>query len=195
MNSIDLGRVISTTIDIYKRDWLMHIVATLVFSIVSGFSFGLLNGTLMAGYFRALKATEQGNAFQLGDMFSSFNDQLGLSLITGLIATVLVAVGFIFCFVPGLLLLPMIPLAIGAITLGTETDGVEAIKRAWEQLKENWLMALITMIVLSFLSSLGAILCGVGILLTAPLYLVGMYAMTSQLYTQADDTTAPAGTE
>ena len=195
MNNIDLGRVISTTIDIYKRDWLMHIVATIVFSIVSGLSFGLLNGTVMAGYFRALQATEQGNAFQLGDMFSSFNDQLGLSLITGLIATVLVAVGFIFCFVPGLLLLPMIPLAIGAITLGTETDGVEAIKRAWEQLKANWLMAIITMVVLSFLSSLGAILCGVGIFLTAPLYLVGMYAMTSQLYTRADDVVASAGTE
>jgi len=89
----------------------------------------------------------------------------------------------------------MISLDIGASTQGTDTDRVEALKRSLEQLILHWLMALITMIVLSFLSSLGAILCGVGILLTAPLYLVGMYAMTSQLYTQADDTTAPAGTE
>ncbi len=195
MNRIDLGRAISTAFDLYKRDWLMHIVATLVFSIVSGFSFGLLNGTLMAGYFRALQGVEQGKELQLGDIFSSFNDQLGLSLITGLIATIMVAVGFFFCVLPGLLLLPMIPLAIGAVTLGNQTDSGQAIKQAWELLKDNWPMAIITMVVISFLASLGAVLCGIGVLLTAPLNILGMYAMTSQLYAPADDDLATPGIE
>ncbi len=62
-----------------------------------------------------------------------------------------------------------------------EKDGINAIRRAFEALKENLLGTVICSLVLSLVGSLGAILCGVGVFLTLPIAFIGFYHMARQI--------------
>jgi len=97
-----------------------------------------------------------------------------------LLSSLIVSVGFMLCFVPGLLIIGLVPTAAYLVAVG-EKDGINAIKRAFEAVRANLLGTVICSLVLSIVGSLGAILCGVGIFLTLPIGMIGFYHMAKQI--------------
>ena len=184
LREYSMGQVISSTFADLKSNYLTHVIATLLTSIIGGFAFGLLVAPLQVGYMKLEEKIQGGESVTFTDIFKGF-DHFVPALVAFLISAVITGIGFVFCIIPGLVLMPLIPLSLYLVAQG-EKDGVQAVQQAWGHLKRNLLMAMITMIVLSALGSLGIIFCFVGIFLTLPLVYIGSYHMAKALTATAE---------
>lgn len=179
MAAPDIGACVSAGISGLKNNPLTHIVATLLVVIIANVSFGILAGPMMVGYMRLVRIEDQGGKAGIGDVFKGFDDFVP-ALLAVLVGGIVVAVGFVLCVIPGLLIMALVPTAAYLVAVG-EKDGIEALKRAWAVVKENLLASCLCSLVLAIIGSLGAILCGVGIVITMPIAFIGMYHMAGQL--------------
>ncbi len=189
MAKVEIGGSISKSIEIYKKDFIAHIVATIIVSVLSNVAFGILIAPLSVGYMKGIiMAQEQGRPFQIGDIFSGFNDFVP-SLVVLILGVIIVCIGFALCFIPGLLVMSILPAAFYLVAAG-EKDGVNAIKKAWKAMLANMIPALIALIILSVLSSLGVVLCFIGLIFTLPLIYIGQHVVAQQMC--QDDAVATA---
>ncbi len=179
MAAPDIGACISSGVAGFKKDPVKHIVVSLLMGIVGGASGGLLYGPMMVGYMRMIKTDDEGGTTQIGDVFKGFDDFVP-ALLAVLLSTIAVSIGIVLCIIPGLLIMGLIPLAAYLVAVG-EKDGIAALKRAWEIIKENLVASCLCTLALSIIGSLGAILCGIGIILTMPMAFIGLYHMAKQL--------------
>lgn len=176
---IDIGACIGVGIDTFKKNVGLHILAALLGAAISGVAAGILTGPMLVGYYRLLQKEARGEAVDIGDLFRGFDDFVP-ALVAALVSGLATIVGYLCCVVPGLLLMPLTVLSCYFVALG-EKDGIQAVKRAFELVKQNLLMGMIAMIVLSILGSLGAILCFVGLLVTMPVAAIATHALCRQL--------------
>jgi len=179
MASPDIGNCVSAGFNGFKKDPLTHIVCTLLVGIVGGVSAGLLTGPMMVGYMRMVKLADEGGKPEIADVFKGFDDFVP-ALLAVLLSSIVVSIGFLLCIIPGLLIMALVPTAAYLVAVG-EKDGIKAISRAFDAVKANLMGAFLCALVLGIVGSLGSILCGVGILLTMPIALIGTYHMAKQL--------------
>jgi len=139
----------------------------------------VLSGPMVVGYMRMIQKEEEGATVEFTDVFKGFDDFVP-ALLAVLLSSLIVSVGFMLCFVPGLLLIGLVPTAAYLVAVG-EKDGINAIKRAFEAVKANLLGTVICSLILSIVGSLGAILCGVGVFITLPIGMIGFYHMARQI--------------
>ncbi|MFN0052384.1 MAG: hypothetical protein ACKV0T_09335 [Planctomycetales bacterium] len=103
---LDIGRCMELAWDVFLKNWLILIVAGLLYTVLSVATLLILMGPLTAGLsLLALKALErEDHRVDLGDMFGMFHRFLGLvgMFFLTLVATV---VGLALCVAPGLFLL------------------------------------------------------------------------------------------
>ena len=178
MAAPDIGFCISAGIAGLKKNPLAHIVAGVLVAVVGGVSAGLLTGPMLVGYLRMVKVEDEGGTIEFTDVFKGFDDFVP-ALLAVLLSSILVSIGFMLCFLPGLLIIGLVPTAAYLVAVG-EKDGINAIKRAFAALKDH-LGTVICMLVLGIVGSLGAILCGVGIFFTLPIAFIGSYHMARQI--------------
>ena len=179
MAAPDIGSCLSAGIDGLKKNPVAHVLGVVLVGAVGGVSAGLLSGPMVVGYLRMVQKEERGEAIDFTDVFKGFDD-LVPALLAVLLSSLIVSVGFMLCFLPGLLVMGLVPTAAYLVAVG-EKDGINAIRRAFEALKENLLGTVICSLVLSLVGSLGAILCGVGMFLTLPIAFIGFYHMARQI--------------
>ncbi len=179
MAAPDIGACVSAGINGLKKDPVTHIVTSLLIGIVGGVTAGLLTGPMMVGYMRMIKREDEGHKAEFADVFKGFDDFVP-ALLAVLLSSIIVCVGFMLCFIPGLLIMALVPTAAYLVAVG-EKDGVNAIKRAFDAVKNNLLSAFFCALVLGIIGSLGSLLCGVGIILTLPIGFIGSYHMAKQL--------------
>lgn len=179
MASPNIGECLSTGLAIFKKNPLTHIVSTVLVSMVGGVTMGLLSGPMMVGYMRMIEKEVNGGKTEIGEIFQGFDDFVP-ALVAMLISTLVVSVGFFLCFLPGLLVVALIPTSVYLVARGAK-DGTEAFKTAWQLVIKNWLSASLCMLVLSLVGSVGSLLCGIGVLLTMPIAMIGMQVMARQL--------------
>lgn len=187
MAAPDIGTCVSAGINGLKKDPVTHIVTSLLIGIVGGATAGLLTGPMMVGYMRMIKREDEGFKAEIADVFKGFDDFVP-ALLAVLLSSIIVGIGFMLCFVPGLLIMALVPVATYLVAVG-EKDGINAIKRAWDAVKANLLSAFLCGLVLAIIGSIGSLLCGVGIILTLPIAFIGSYHMAKQL---TDGGAAPA---
>lgn len=137
------------------------IIAALVFLAMSIVGAGLIRG--------ALGITE-GRSFQVGEVFKT--DRIGPVVVTSLLIAAGVFVGYLLCFLPG------IAFAIASsyslyYVIDRDMAPVDAIKASITLVKDNLGNALVWAIVGYLVAGAGAIACGVGVLVTYPLVLIG----------------------
>ncbi len=179
MASPDIGACLSAGVSGLRKDPVTHIVATVLVAVVGGFSAGLLSGPMMVGYMRMVRKEEEGGKAEFVDVFRGFDDFVP-ALLAVLLSSIAVSVGFMLCFLPGLLIMALVPIAAYLVAEG-EKDGINAIQRAFAVLKANLMGAFFCTLVLGIVGSLGAILCGVGMVITMPIAFIGSYHMAKQL--------------
>lgn len=179
MASPSIGTCVSAGFSGLKKDPVTHIVSSLLVGIVGGVSAGLLTGPMVVGYMRMIQREEAGTKAEIADVFKGFDD-LVPALLAVLVSSIVVSIGFLFCIIPGLLILALVPTAVYLVAMG-EKDGIQAIKRAFEAIKAHLLGAMLCVVVLGIIGSIGSVFCGIGIVVTMPIAFIGMYHMAKQL--------------
>ena len=134
---------------------------------------------MIAGYMRMLKAEEEGGTPQIGDVFKGFDDFLP-AFLAAFLGGIAVSIGMMLCLIPGLLIMALPITATYLVAMG-EKDGINALKRAWAVIKENLVSSALCALVVAIVGSLGAILCGIGAIITLPIAFIGFYHMAKQL--------------
>ncbi|MCK6490717.1 MAG: hypothetical protein L6R48_20900 [Planctomycetes bacterium] len=192
MASIDIGSTLSKSIARLKANPGFHIISCLLVGIIGSAVFGLLQGPMMVGYFKALEKEDRGEMPEIGDVFKGFDDFVP-ALIAGVVGGLVVGIGFMLCLIPGILILPLFPLALYFVAKG-EKDGINALKRAWPLVKASLVPAALAALVVGLVGYVGIILCFVGVILTMPIAMIGFYLIAKQLAEEAPAAGAPATT-
>ena len=108
MASANVGDCLSGAWGTFKKNVLTHVVCTLLVMVVAGVSAGLLAGPMVVGYMRMIERESRGELVQIGDVFRGFDDFVP-AFVAGLISSLVVSLGFMLCFIPGLLVMALPP--------------------------------------------------------------------------------------
>jgi hypothetical protein len=133
--------------------------------------FGLstvVNGVFLGGMFRMACRQIRGRGVGVGDLFSILDvlPQLFLGSVLYALATY---AGFCVFVLPGFIVAGILMFTIPLIVDGG-LDATDALGQSWRALKGQWLVAAVFHAAAGFVAWMGLCFCGVGFLLTAPLY-------------------------
>lgn len=130
----------------------------------------LLSGPVYTGIAHATLKASRGERPELGDTFRGF-DRFVDSFLVYIMVAVIVTAGTILCVIPGIVA------AIGLIyaycfLADSDATWSEALSRSWNLVKERFWDHLVLAIALVGINILGALACGVGLIVTVPLSIV-----------------------
>jgi uncharacterized membrane protein len=117
----------------------------------------------------ALDITE-GRPLEFGSLFGRI--PWGKVIVLSLIVGAIVFVGFILCFIPGIIAAFLLSYATYFL-LDDNLEPVDAIKASFALVKNNVGSALVWAILAFFVGLVGLCFCGVGYLVTYPIALIG----------------------
>ena len=141
--------------------------------IVSGIATGFLfvvAQVIGAGVIRGALGITEGRPFQVSELFKT--EGIGPVVVASLLVGVLTGVGYILCYLPGIVVA-----FVTSYTLFFVIDRglapVDAIKASYELVKDNLANTIVWYLVGGIVAFAGAIACGVGLLVTVPLVIIG----------------------
>lgn len=139
------------------------------------FLLSLLVYPLYAGFQYIFHKANIGESVQFSDLFIGFRQNFVQYLVFGLISMIVMSIAVLFCFFPVFLVAPLFFLGLPIIFFENAT-AMDALKKSFTIAKDNYG----TMLGVSFISMIiavaGAILCGIGIVITFPVYFAAMYS-------------------
>lgn len=192
-DKVDIGGWVSESWELYKANFGLLFVATLVAGLLGAFTCGILAGPLWAGLtliiLRLLRKEQPGP--QIGDVFKGFDfflQALLLALVVGFglgLASWIPLVGM----VAPILLMPLVMFSI-CLLVDKKMEFWPAIQASYEKAKGEYVSLLVLWLLASVISSLGAILCGVGVLVTMPFGAIVPVVAYRHLFEEAE--AAPA---
>lgn len=97
----------------------------------------------------------------------------GKLIITSLIVGVATTIAMIFCILPAVVVGGLLMFAI-PLVVDKKAEPLDAVRQSFEMLKSQWLMATLFYFVATLVGIVGVILCGVGLILTLPMFLLSV---------------------
>jgi len=167
------GAWLSEAWEIFKQDPLMHILVMIVIWVASGATGGfILIGPLTCGYYYMIlkKVREPTQPIEFGDIAKGF-EVFVPSLIASLLVGVFVSIGAIACFV-GSIVVAALLVFVYPLIIDQRLDFWPAIETSFNKTKDNWWGFTLFGLALIGINLLGAVVCGVGILVTAPVIFI-----------------------
>jgi len=172
--SIKISEWLQAGFELYKANFGLLLVVNLVAMVISSITFFILAGPMTAGIIIVTLALIDGKEPKpvVGDLFKGFEVFLPAFLYVLAIAIVsalanLIFMGTSFVVFPVLATLTVFTMF---FIVEDRMDFWPAIVRSYNIVKTNFWPFLGLVVVAGILSSVGAILCCIGIILTAPLY-------------------------
>ena len=141
-------------------------------TVIIGFSIG--------GLIRMAGNQVRGRAPRIQDLFTITDVWVDV-LLAALLYAAATFVGFMLCAIPGLIVAGLLMFSI-PLVVESRLPATGAIMQSWNALKGQWLTATAFHCVLWLLSWSGALLCGIGILLTAPLYSLSLAILHQEFF-------------
>lgn len=148
----------------------------------SSFNLSLLLGLLLisavihsllgAGMFRMATKQMHGQVITISDLFD-FGDVAIQAIIAGILVGLMIYVGIILCILPGLVLAGLLMFTFPLI-VDKKMSATKTIAVSFNALKSQWLMATIFVIFDFVLYVIGAMFCGVGTFISAPIALLSI---------------------
>jgi hypothetical protein len=140
----------------------------------------VIGGFFVGGMVRMASNQVLGRRPRIEDLFSVVD--AGFQLLAGAVfygaATFL---GSLLCVIPGLVVSGLLMFTIPLIAIA-HRPATDAVAESWKVLSSQWLPATIFHVVLCLLSGSGFLLCGVGILLTGPLYSLSIAVLFHEFF-------------
>jgi len=180
MPNIDIGSVLNRAFEFYKANISTLLITCLLAGIIAMVSFGILAGPMYAGIVWVTLGLldKKQPAPVIGDLFKGFNWFVP-SLVYCILLFVVVFVGqIVLAFIPliGGLLSMAVAIGVPTVTMfalfnivDRNMDVVPAIQASIDLIKQNFWIFLGLYIAAAVISSLGAIACFIGVVLTAPM--------------------------
>ncbi|WP_312991248.1 beta-carotene 15,15'-monooxygenase [Chryseobacterium flavum] len=147
------------------------------FSMYMTFSglFGILLAPLYVGLIYIVNKFNTKNQIEFSDLFIGYRQNFVNILIYSILSGIISSIAAALCFFPFLFVYPF--LLIGyPILLFENASATEALGKSFNIAKENYGIFLLTTLLGGIISVAGIILCGIGIILTAPFMMVVMYS-------------------
>ena len=144
---------------------------SLLFGALSSFVFFVLFAFLQASIIRGALAIADGRKLDLGMMFKT--DDLGVVLVAALIVGALTAVGYLACFV-GSIVVSFFTAFYLFFVLDKKQGAWESVKSSYTMVSKNIGSVVVLVIGVIVAYIIGAILCGIGLIVTAPVALLAM---------------------
>ncbi len=163
------GEWLSEAWEVFKQDTWMHILLALIVGVGGSVTGGILYGPLMCGYYYVVlnKLRNPSYSPELNDLGKGFDVFLH-ALVASLIIGVFVNVGASACFVGSIVVAAFLVFAYPLI-MDKKMDFWPAIETSFNKAKDNWLGFSLFMLALLGINLAGALLCGLGLLVTGPL--------------------------
>ncbi len=179
--NVDFGGWIQKGFDLYKNNLVVLIIAHLVAFVLSAFTLGILAGPMFAGLalITLRLVDQQAPKPEIGDVFKGFEYFLQsflFYLVWGVISMVAISViGWIPCV--GQLASIFVAYALQALLIFSiflivekKMDFWSASMESFNVVKTNFWPFLGLTVVAGIIGSVGLVLCGIGVVLTAPIY-------------------------
>lgn len=173
------------TWDLFRREPVLFVLGSLVVTLVSVFSLGLLAGPVSAGYVEMVRRGRRGEPLAMGLIFSRF-DTLVPSAVAFLIIGIAVFIGIFLLVLPGLVVALFTAFTLHVITY-ENVGGIAAMQRSVAIVRANFIQVLALLLLIAVAHAVGGIIV-FGVLLTAPLSLI---ALTIGYERLAGTTTVP----
>ncbi|MPY94476.1 MAG: hypothetical protein GEV08_15880 [Acidimicrobiia bacterium] len=138
------------------------VVLQLVFSVIAF----IVSQVMTRGLVRSALTVVNGGTPEPGSVFSF--DNIGPFLVGAILYGLLVGVGLVLCIIPGLILGALFGFWSFAC-VEQDLDGVSALKRSLELARSNFGSAFLFGLAYIGVNIVGALLCGIGLLVTIPL--------------------------
>ena len=154
-------------------------VGSIIVSIIGWFLSLIVAAALQSAYIGGILDIANGQQVSMGSFFRPRN--IGNVIIAGLIVGIVTTIGFILCIIPGVIASIMLMFTVVAL-LDRNLSPVEAVKSSFDLSKANFGNVILAWLVLIATFIVGALLCGVGLLVAAPvatLFLVYTYRILS----------------
>ncbi len=123
-----------------------------------------------AGIIRGALGITEGRPFVVGEIFQL--ERVRQIVITALIVSAAIAIGTVLCFLPGIAAAFFLSFAIYFV-IDKEMEPVAAVTASFNLVKDNLGEVFVWWLVTLGLTILGAILCGVGLIVAIPVVLIG----------------------
>ena len=199
-----VGTTFNRGLEIYKKNFVPLLLATLLAFVVGGLSCGICMAPLLCGvYAMVLAAMRDGNAtLKAGDVFKGFQkfvpafvSCLVLGVIYNVVCTVLAIIpvlGWIAVIILGFAAFPAIVAWSQLLVADQDASVGEAIMVPIKLLRDKrfWSIVLVAFVA-SLVGSLGAIACGIGLFATLPF----AFCMIAAAYEEAYGASAPVAVE
>lgn len=145
-------------------------IVTMLLGLVVGFVILVVAQVIAAGLIRGSLGVTQGRAFEIADVFNFA--QLGQVVVTSLIVGAAVFVGSIFCYVPGIALGYLLSYSLYFV-IDKDMAPMDAVKASWNLTTKNLGSTIVWYLVGGLIAAAGAIACGIGVIATIPITLLG----------------------
>ncbi|KUI47378.1 hypothetical protein AU198_23455 [Mycobacterium sp. GA-1199] len=134
----------------------------------------VVGGIIQSAYYNGMLAVANGQPVTIGSFFKPRN--VGAVIIAGVIVGLLTSIGFALCFIPGFIVAIFTMFTVIAL-LDRNLSPIDAIKTSFDIAKNNFGQVLLTLLAVFAITLVGALLCGVGLLVALPLVaLIEVYA-------------------
>ena len=137
----------------------------ILISIVGWFVSLIVGAAIQSGYISGVLDIANGQQVSVGSFFRPRN--IGQVIIAGLIVGVITTIGFFLCVIPGVIASIMLVFTVVAL-LDRNLSPVDAVKTSFELSKANFGNAFVTWLVGIAIVFVGALLCGVGLIVAVP---------------------------
>ena len=123
-------------------------------------------GAISSAYYAGLLEIADGQPVTIGSFFKPRN--VGSVLVASLIIGVLTTIGQFLCFLPGLVVSLFTIFTLVSI-VDRNLPPIDALKASFEMVKSNFVQVLLAWLIIGVIVAVGAVLCGVGLLVAVPL--------------------------
>ncbi len=152
----------------------MFALAALLFLVISGAIPFILQGPMLVGMHIVCYRRLMGGRVDLNDLFRGFNYFVP-SLAAVVVIAIFATLGFLLCIIPGFVVLAMYQFTYLFIA-DKKMDFWPAMQASHAVVKQDYFGFTMFVIAAGLLNLLGALLCGVGLLVTIPITYVAITA-------------------
>ncbi len=159
LNQLDreLTRILEESWDVFWKDVLVYLLATVVCALLIAGSLGILSGVAAVGFSMLVHRRLGGEEVGASTVFSGFSHLVGAT-IASLVIFVGVSIGLLLLLLPGLFLLAAWSMTFQAMAEENLGAG-EAMARSYQVFKKHALLVVVLLIVLAVLNTVaGALL-------------------------------------
>lgn len=187
MINVDFGKAFNEALELFKQNFLLMLLVVVVGAVTTSMSCGILGGAMLIGQAGiALRLVDKDETKpQIGDLFSA---KMVSFIVPGLIALIVAgALSALTCGIGGLLMFPVANIAFFYIADKGDTSAFGAFSEVCGKVlkTQGGIAFLMVTLLAMIIAGLGGVVCGLGILVTAPLSTLILASLYRQVYPKA----------